>query len=149
MSPILFTTNARDWFIDTLEWTTALLYGSLQGLCNVAGVLKAHALTKHDACAYWQAKEQWIMPWCVRILGDIVYNTRHSSSAWQWCNCAQPNTHKGFQSPSLQGTSVSPILQPVTLRRKRNGPYHRGKCAYWCHAHSCLVLNSIPKSYLS
>ena len=26
-------------FIDTLEWTTALLYGSLQGLCNVAGVL--------------------------------------------------------------------------------------------------------------
>ena len=55
--------NARDWFIDTLELTTALLYGSLQGLCNVAGVLKikAHALTKHDACANWQAKEQLIM----------------------------------------------------------------------------------------
>ena len=48
----LFTTNARDWFICTLEWTTAaLLYGSLQGLCNVAGVLKAHAVTKRDACA--------------------------------------------------------------------------------------------------
>ena len=35
----------RDWFIDTLEWTTVLLYGSLYGLCIVAGVLKAHALT--------------------------------------------------------------------------------------------------------
>ena len=38
----LFTINPRDWFIDTLEWTTALVYGSLQGLCNVAVVLKAH-----------------------------------------------------------------------------------------------------------
>ena len=46
----LFTTNARDWFIDTLEWNTALLYDSLQGVFNVEGVLKAHALTKHDAC---------------------------------------------------------------------------------------------------
>ena len=54
----LFTTNARDWFIDTLEWTAALLYGSLQGLCNMAGVLKAHALTKNDACEKCRAK-QW------------------------------------------------------------------------------------------
>ena len=42
---IYITTNASDWFIDTLEWTTVLLYGSLHGLCIVAGVLKAHALT--------------------------------------------------------------------------------------------------------
>ena len=66
----LFTTNARDWFIDTLEWTTALLYGSLHGLCIMAGVLKAHALTNvmraqtpgqnnseycYSACAYCRA----------------------------------------------------------------------------------------------
>ena len=46
----------RIGFIDTLEWTTAILYGSLQGLCNVAGVLNGHALTKHDACANCRAK---------------------------------------------------------------------------------------------
>ena len=55
----LFTTNARDWFIDTLEWTTTLLYGSLQGLYNLAGVLKAHALTKRDACANCRAKNNY------------------------------------------------------------------------------------------
>ena len=36
----------------------ALLYGSLQGQCNVAGVLKAHALTiKHDVCVNCWAKK--------------------------------------------------------------------------------------------
>ena len=33
---------------------------------NVARVLKAHALIKHDACAHCRAKEQWILIWCVR-----------------------------------------------------------------------------------
>ena len=42
------------------ELATALLYGSLQGLCNLVGVLNAHALTKHDSCANCRAKEQGI-----------------------------------------------------------------------------------------
>ena len=59
-------TKARDWYIDMLELTTALLYGSLQGLCNVAGILKANALTAncqamdtgycYDACTYCQVQ---------------------------------------------------------------------------------------------
>ena len=49
-----------------------LLYGSLKGLSNVAGVLKSHALTRHDACAYWQAKEQWVMLWCMRITAGNI-----------------------------------------------------------------------------
>ena len=62
----LFTTNSRDWFIDTLDWTTALLT-HYQGLCNLVGVLKAHALTKHDACANCRAKEQWIGLYCYDV----------------------------------------------------------------------------------
>ena len=31
------------------------LWLNTQGLCNVVGVLKAHALTKHDACANCRA----------------------------------------------------------------------------------------------
>ena len=68
----LFTTNARDWFSNTLTWTTALLYGSLQGLCNLVEVLKAHALTKHDECANCRAKEQLILLWCVCILPGMT-----------------------------------------------------------------------------
>ena len=46
--------------------------GSLQGLCNVAGVLKSHALTKHDACSNCRAKEQWILH---VTSSSIVYST--------------------------------------------------------------------------
>ena len=30
-------------------------------VCNMAGVLKTHALTKHDAYVNCRAKEQWIL----------------------------------------------------------------------------------------
>ena len=67
----LFTTNAPDWFIEPLEWTTALLYGSLQGLCNVAGVLKSHALTKHDAGCKLPGK------WTIDIAMMCAHTAKH------------------------------------------------------------------------
>ena len=76
---LFMSTNTRDWFMDTwMNYRTALLYGSLQGLCNMAGVLKAHALTKHDACPNCRAKQQWILLWCVRILPSM---TSHVTSS--------------------------------------------------------------------
>ena len=91
----LFTTNARDWFIDTHEWTTVLLYGSLHGLCIVAGVSKAHALTNlmraqtarqnnngycYDVCAYCQA-------WRHTVTCHIIYRrTSYHQSQWQHQN---------------------------------------------------------------
>ena len=77
----LFTTNPRprDWFyINKLEWTTAHLYGSLQGLCNMAGVSKAHALTKHNACANCWANAQLILQWCMCIYcGPQCHRSHH------------------------------------------------------------------------
>ena len=57
-SVYLQQTRGIGLLIQLNELRTTLLYGSLQGLCNVAGVLKAHALTKHDAHTNCQAKEQ-------------------------------------------------------------------------------------------
>ena len=46
---------------ELLHYSTAPNSCSKQGLCNVAGVLNAHALTKHDARENCRAKEQLIV----------------------------------------------------------------------------------------
>ena len=40
-------------------------------LCKVAGVLKAHAMTKHDAWADCRAKDQSILLWLVQMMISV------------------------------------------------------------------------------
>ena len=72
----LFTTNARDWFIDTLEWTTALLYGSLQGLCIVAGTTSYVTVTSHN--------KRYLMSVLERTKWDICCFVEIIKQAFQW-----------------------------------------------------------------
>ena len=120
----------------TLEWTTALLYGSHHGLCNMAGVLKAHALT-NVMCAQSarQKKNQLKLLWCVRILpgttshvtsyiGKILYSL--GWSAWQvsWVIVALlvlgPLVHPALQSRCHVEETVHPNSYPI-LKDKQKG----------------------------
>ena len=130
MSPIKLTINARDWFIDTLKWTTALLYGLLQGMCNMAGVLKTHALTNvmraqtagqnnngycYDACTYCRAAkfsfvtENILFHTCVVLKTyDAIYSVVYvlESNAYYCAIISSWVTNKKFASSTGTLTNV-------------------------------------------
>ena len=122
----IFIYKKRKGLVYRYTWMNyyTTLWLTTQVLCNVAGVLKAHALTKHDACANCRAKEQWIllillillMLWCVRILpGMMSHVTVSDVTSSIPLTTVQTRFIWGFLTVSFLWVVAGPLASPWPL----------------------------------